>query len=85
MHAEPGACVYFHDSATDFGERLCDIRRDDVDPGNIETDDPRSAPRDPFIFVMQVAGAIDRGAAGGHIRGRAKVKDFAWRQDGFDL
>ena len=52
MHAEPGTRVYFHDSATDFGKRLCDIGRDDVDPGDIEPDDPRGAARDLFILVM---------------------------------
>ena len=40
MHSKPWSGIYFDDPAAGLAERLGHIRRDDIDAGDIESDDP---------------------------------------------
>jgi hypothetical protein len=39
VHAKSGCGVYFNDAAAAFGQRLGNVRGDDVDARNVEPDD----------------------------------------------
>jgi hypothetical protein len=76
VHAETRACIHLHDPAADLIDRLRDVGRDEIDACDIEADDPCRAAGDLAVRVMDLRGAIDRGAAGRDVRSGAQVKDL---------
>ncbi len=78
MHAEPWRGVDLDDAAARLGDRASDVRRQEVDAGDVQAHDRGRAPRDHGVGGMDHIGPIDGRTAGRQV-GRVPQPDDAAR------
>ena len=75
MHAEAGRGVDFDDGAAGLAHRLADVRREEVDAGDVQAHHAGRLLRNLDVVVIGLEGAIDRDAASRHIGGGRQLDD----------
>ena len=80
VHPEPGRGIDLADTSAGLAYRLGDVRRDEVDAGDVQTDDPCRLLGDLDVLRMRLEGPVDRDAAGGHVAGERELDHGAIRR-----
>ena len=75
VHAEPRRRVHLDDRAAGLPDGLRDVRREEVDPRDVEPDDPSGLLGDLDVLLVRLPRPVDRGAAGGHVAGRDELDE----------
>ncbi len=82
VHPHAGAGVDLADRAAGLAEALGDVGGQEVDPADVETDGTDRPFGHQPVVGMDLVGHVDRGAAGGQVRGLAQEHDLARGRDG---
>ena len=69
VHPEPRRGVDLDDGPAGLADGLGDVRREEVDAGNVQADDARRLFGDLHVVLVGVPGPVDRDAPGRHVPG----------------
>ncbi len=80
VHPEPRRGVHLDDRAAGLPHRKGDVRREEVDPGDVEPDDAAGFLRDLDVVFVCLPRAVDRDPTGGHVAGRDEQHPLSLRR-----